>query len=210
MARPFGEDDFVRECAVSRETFEALRLHVDLLRKWQKRINLVSAATVPDIWRRHVLDSAQLLPLAPPAARIWTDLGSGGGFPGLVLAALLAYEHPERQAEMHLVESDSRKAAFLRESARRTGVPVMVHAGRIETLSGWPSDVVTARACAHISKLLAYARPFCKPGTVLLFPKGKDYGAELTEIEKCGTFRCETVRSLTDPDARIFRLEAVA
>src|SRR5690606_34879114 len=113
------EADFLRQFPVSRETLAALRCHVDLLTRWQKRINLVGPASLPDIWCRHVLDSAQLLALAPPSARVWTDLGSGGGFPGLVLAALLAYEHPERQAQCHLVESDGRKAAFLRESARR-------------------------------------------------------------------------------------------
>jgi 16S rRNA (guanine527-N7)-methyltransferase len=210
MTGAFGEEDFLRQCSVSRETLAALRCHVDLLTKWQKRINLVSGATLPEIWRRHVLDSAQLFPLAPPGARIWTDLGSGGGFPGLVLAAILAYDHPERMAQVHLVESDRRKAAFLRECARQMSVPVQVHAERIEDLAGWPSDVVTARACAGIGALLSYARPFLHKGTVLLFPKGKDYAAELTGLRKCGTFRCETVASTTDRAARIFRLQMVA
>ncbi|MFW6027327.1 MAG: 16S rRNA (guanine(527)-N(7))-methyltransferase RsmG [bacterium] len=210
MAVAFGEDEFLRQFPVSRETLGALRGHVDLLLKWQKRINLVSPSTVPDIWRRHVLDSAQLFSLAPPSARIWTDLGSGGGFPGLVLAAILRYEHPERQAEVHLVESDRRKAAFLRESARQMAAPVTVHAERIEEMAGWPSDVVTARACADVETLIRYARPFLHRESILLFPRGKGYAAELTAVEKCRTFRCETVPSVTDPAARIFRLKMVA
>lgn len=207
---PFGERDFLRQFPVSRETLAALRCHVDLLAKWQKRINLIGAATLPDVWRRHVLDSAQLLPLTPESAKVWTDLGSGGGFPGLVLAALLAYEHPERRARCHLVESDSRKAAFLRESARVMGVPVTVHAQRIETLAGWPSDVVTARAVAGIETLLRHARPFIHPETVLVLPRGRIYAAELTLLEKYRTVRCEAVASLTDPAARIFRIQITA
>lgn len=210
MAERFGGDDFRSQFPVSRETLDALRRHVDLLTRWQRRINLVGRATLPDVWRRHVLDSAQLFPLAPPEARIWTDLGSGGGFPGLVLAAILKYDHPERRANVHLLESDRRKAAFLREGARVMEVPVTVHAGRIEDMAGWKSDVVTARACAALPALIDYARPFLHAGSVMLFPRGKDYAAELTAIEKCGTVRCETVPSVTDSAARIFRLRMAA
>lgn len=209
MIGRFGEKDFVRRFPVSRETLTVLRSHVELLGRWQRRMNLVGPATQSDIWRRHVWDSAQLLPLAPAEARIWTDLGSGGGFPGLVLAALLAYEQPEREAHVHLIESNGRKAAFLKQAAALMRVPVTVHAKRIEEVSAWPSDVVTARACADIQSLIRHALPFTHEKTVMLFPKGKDYAAELTGIEKCGTVRCEAVGSATDRAARIFRLQMV-
>lgn len=170
---------------VSRETAGRLTLYVTLLRKWNPVKNLVAASTLDDIWTRHVADSLQLLRHASEA-RIWVDLGSGGGLPALVIAAALA-DIPG--ASVHCVESKLGKAAFLREAARQMRVPVTVHADRIETVLGrWPTtvkpDVVTARALATLSKLLSLASPLLKTGAVGLFPKGQDVGSELTEAAK--------------------------
>jgi len=132
---------------VSRETRERLNTYAELLRKWQRSINLVGPKTLDDLWNRHFVDSAQLLPLIPPTARVLVDFGSGAGFPGLVLAIL-------GMAEVHLIESDQRKATFLREVARATGTPVTVHAKRIEQVTPFPADIVSARALAPLGDLL--------------------------------------------------------
>lgn len=191
------------ERLVSRETFERLTLLVDLLVKWQKTINLIAPATVPEIWRRHVADSLQLIDLAPAAARRWVDLGSGGGFPGLVVAAVLA----EREgAHVHLVESDTRKAAFLREVIRLAQLPGQVHPARIEKVApelAAGTQVVSARALAPLPKLLDLAAPFLAAGALGLFLKGKDATRELTEARKGWTLDVELAPSRTDPDGRI-------
>lgn len=165
---------------VSRETEARLRVYADLLVKWQASQNLVSPATLPDVWRRHILDSAQVVLLAPDARR-WVDLGSGAGFPGLVTAILRA-EDPE--AKVDLVESNAGKAAFLRTVARETGVPVTLHVGRIEDIAPELAarerfDRVTARALAPLSSLLTLARPFLAGGAVALFHKGQDFVSEI-------------------------------
>ena len=189
---------------VSRETIAALETYATLLAKWQKAINLVSAATLPDLWQRHFLDSAQLLPLLPPVSAgdgAITDLGSGAGFPGLVLAILSG-----RPA--HLVESDQRKAAFLGEVARATGCAdrVKVHAARAETIKPWTAGAVTARALADLSQLLDWSAPFVGPDTVLLFPKGAKADEELTAAERVWKMVTERRRSVTDSTGLILRL----
>jgi 16S rRNA (guanine527-N7)-methyltransferase len=154
------------------------------------------------LWTRHVADSLQLLPLAS-SARLWLDLGSGGGFPGLALACALA-ETPG--ARVHLVESNGKKAAFLREAIRATGAPAIVHQARIEqtgTKLDDPFDVVTARALASLNELLVLAEPWMKRGAQALFPKGQDVGAELTEAYKYWNIEAVLVPSKTDPQARI-------
>lgn len=191
------------EAAVSRETFQRLSGIVDLLLRWQPTINLVAPASLPAVWQRHVADSLQLVQLAPPGARRWVDLGSGGGFPGLVVAAVLA-ERPD--ARVILVESDSRKAAFLRESARVIGLPVEVHAARIEKVAADlapGTHVVSARALAPLAKLLDLAAPFLAAGALALFPKGRDTERELTEARKGWTLAVDLAPSHTDPEARI-------
>jgi len=181
---------------VSRETEARLDRFVALLTAWQKTTNLISPATLPQIWTRHVADSLQLFALGQ-GAKIWVDLGSGGGFPGIPLACLLT-EIPD--AHMHLVESNQKKAAFLREAARTLGVPVSVHAQRIErfieSFTG-TADIVTARALAPLAKLLPEAYPLLKAGTKFLFPKGQDVGVELTEAAKYWTIGSELVPSKT-------------
>ncbi|MFG1282173.1 16S rRNA (guanine(527)-N(7))-methyltransferase RsmG [Xanthobacter autotrophicus] len=188
---------------VSRETLGRLTIIADLLVKWQKTINLVAPATLPDLWARHVGDSLQLVHHVPQTPLRWVDLGSGGGFPGLVVAAVLA----ERDgAHMHLVESDTRKAAFLREAARLAQLPVSVHAARIEQVAqalAPGTHVVSARALAPLPKLLDLAAPFLAAGAIGLFPKGRDAERELTEAARSWTLDCDLRPSTSDPEARI-------
>jgi 16S rRNA (guanine527-N7)-methyltransferase len=203
----FSPEDFQRETAVSRETLLRLGTYAALLDRWTRAINLVSQASLRDLWRRHMLDSAQLLPLLPTAPvarrRIIVDLGSGAGFPGMVLALLDA-------GEVHLVESDRRKAVFLREAARETGADVRVHNLRIEDMAPVAADVVTARACAPLPKLLNYARKFpgCASGTrpCCLFLKGQRADEELTEAGKQWTMRVDSFPSRSDPSGTILRI----
>jgi 16S rRNA (guanine527-N7)-methyltransferase len=187
---------------VSRETEQRLDIFVDLLAHWQNSINLVSPATLPQLWTRHIADSLQLLRLVDNPT-CWVDLGAGGGFPGLVLACALA-DVPG--AEVHLVESNQKKAAFLREAARVTGAPARVHAARIADFlrgfSGRP-DAVSARALAPLKVLLDEAAPLLKTGAKGVFPKGQDVDAELTEASKYWKFNHDLVPSVTSPDGRI-------
>src|SRR5262249_5682648 len=148
------------------ETLARLEAYAALLRQWAPRINLVAASTLADPWRRHFLDSAQLLPLVPPGAGNLIDLGSGAGFPGLVLAVLGV---PGGE----LVQADAGKCAFLREAARLAAAPVAIRQARIESLPARPVDVVTARGCAPLDRLLVLAQRFIGPETVCLFPKGE-------------------------------------
>ena len=188
--------------SVSRETAARLDRFVALLLNWQRRVNLVAASTVPTLWTRHISDSLQLLSLAPEA-RSWLDLGSGGGFPGLAIACALA-DSPGRRVD--LIESNARKAAFLREAARILNLPAVVHCARIEEIvPRWsePADVVTARALAPLPRLLDYAAPLLERGAQGLFPKGQDVGAELMEAAKSWSIVTELVPSLTDPKGRI-------
>ncbi|MBB4038922.1 16S rRNA (guanine527-N7)-methyltransferase [Microvirga flocculans] len=192
---------------VSRETFEKLELLERELRRWQAIKNLVGPTTLDHIWERHIVDSLQLLELAPEA-RTWLDLGSGAGFPGLVLAIAGA----ERGLRVHLVESNSRKCAFLRHIARLTGVAATVHESRLETIiPGFvgKADVVSARALASLTMLLDWTAPLLKAGTIGLFPKGRDVETELTEARKKWTFEAEILPSLTDSDARILRITSI-
>ncbi len=194
---------------VSRETFDRLDRFADLLLTWQQRINLIAPSTIPKLWTRHIADSLQLLALAP-GAKVWADLGSGAGFPGLVLACALA-ETPG--ARVHLVESNSKKAAFLREAARVTGAPVEIHAVRIVDFVDNRRDsveVVTARALAPLVELLAQAYPLLTTGAVALFPKGQDVDAELTEAAKCWNIQASLVPSLTDAKARIVKVASIS
>jgi 16S rRNA (guanine527-N7)-methyltransferase len=187
---------------VSRETEARLDHFVALLLQWQRRMNLIAASTESTIWTRHIADSLQLLDLAP-GAKIWADLGSGGGFPGLAIACALA-DTPGTQ--VHLVESIGKKAAFLREAVRELGVPAIVHAERVADFARrapHPIDVVTARAFAPLAKLLAEASPLLKKPTLGLFPKGQDVAAELTEAAKCWKTQTSLVPSRTDPKGQI-------
>src|ERR1700722_16453830 len=193
---------------VSRETLVRLDRFVEALLEWQRHTNLIAPSTEPAIWTRHIADSLQLLPLAP-AAKIWIDLGSGAGFPGLVIACALA---DETGVEVHLVESIGKKANFLREAARAIGTPVEVHAMRIADFAKRKPkgiDAVTARALAPLPKLLAEAYLLLKSGARGLFPKGQDVAIELTEAAKCWNIRATLAESRTDPRARIVIVDSI-
>ncbi len=193
---------------VSRETMDRLLIYEALLRKWQKSINLVSATSLPELWRRHMLDSAQLAALAPESARRWIDLGSGGGFPGLVVAILLR-ERPG--FHMHLVESDQRKCVFLREVARVTEAPVTVHAARIESFAkgAEPADVVSARALAPLDRLFGWAVPLFGPDTLGLFLKGQGVRDELTLARESWIFDAELSPSQSDPQGSVLKVRGL-
>jgi 16S rRNA (guanine527-N7)-methyltransferase len=187
---------------VSRETLARLDRLVELLLEWQQTHNLIAASTIPTIWTRHIADSLQLLDLAP-GAKSWVDLGSGGGFPGLVLACALAEKPGSR---IHLVESTAKKCGFLQTVTDALGLPAEVQCQRAEAfIPTFPKapDVVTARALAPLPKLLELAFPLLKKGARGLFLKGQDVGAELTEASKCWSINYKLVPSRTDDRARI-------
>jgi 16S rRNA (guanine527-N7)-methyltransferase len=193
---------------VSRETLLRLDRFVELLLDWQRRVNLIAPSTQSTLWTRHIADSLQLLPLAP-GALIWADLGSGAGFPGLVIACALT-DVPG--ACIHLVESNSKKAAFLRAAVEALGVPAIVHAVNIgEFVNNRPErlEVVTARALAPLPDLLGFAYPLLKTGAAGLFPKGQAIEAELTEAAKYWNIQPTLVPSRTDPRARIVVVRGV-
>jgi 16S rRNA (guanine527-N7)-methyltransferase len=187
---------------VSRETLERFAAYLDLLERWQRRINLVGNATLADPWRRHILDCGQLWRSWPARAERSVDLGSGAGLPGIVLAIMGA-------PEMRLVESDQRKAAFLREAARACGVKVIVHAERIEALPPLAADLVTSRALAPLGELLRYAEPHLRPDGSCLFLKGRNAMSELTEAARTWTIDASWTQSLSDPDGRVLILKDI-
>jgi 16S rRNA (guanine527-N7)-methyltransferase len=187
---------------VSRETLTRLERYAALLLDWQSRMNLVAPSTLPHLWTRHIADSLQLLRLAPDA-RTWVDLGAGAGFPGLAIACALA---DTAGAQVHLVESIGKKAAFLNAVIAATGVPAQVHHMRIEDFikrSKVRPDVVTARALAPLDRLLELAVPLMDSGAQGLFLKGQDVEAELTQAAKCWNIEASLVPSLTSPEGRI-------
>lgn len=202
---PLTADDFHSLTAVSRETLARLEAYAALLARWQSRINLVGPATLRNPWRRHFLDSAQLLPYLPESTRRLADLGSGAGFPGLVLAIMGV-------PDVHLIESDQRKVAFLRAVAGETGTPVTIHATRIEALSGLEADVITARALAPLASLLDYALPLLRSqgGSkgACLFLKGQQVEPELAAASARWSMTVERLASRSDPTGVILRLGA--
>lgn len=189
---------------VSRETMLRLETHLALLRKWNPRVNLVSRASLEHAWERHFADSAQLWALRPHGARLWLDLGSGAGFPGLVIAALAAGS----SLYVHLVESDQRKAAFLATVVWAAGLPATVHARRIEELPAMAADVVSARALAPLSGLLTMAEKHRGVGGIGLFPKGASVHKEVAEASEHWRFDHVIHPSLTDARAAIVEIGA--
>jgi 16S rRNA (guanine527-N7)-methyltransferase len=210
-----GPTDFVRSFGVSRETLGRLEIFAAVLRQWQKTINLVSQGTLDDLWHRHFADSAQLLAFGPTTGPVsWLDLGSGAGFPGLVVGIMLA-ERPG--SRLVLIESDSRKCAFLREVVRQTGlaalVPVDILAERIETAANTTRvgavDVISARAVAPLDRLLGWCQPFFGSRTVALLPKGRDFDAELHAARQNWEFEVVLKSSQTLVDGRILVVQAL-
>lgn len=199
----FDAEAFTVATGVSRETLERFASYESLLRKWQPKINLVGPATLPDAWKRHFLDSAQLLLRLPEGARVLVDLGSGAGFPGLVLAILGV-------PEVHLIESDVRKCAFLREVARETGTNVVIHNRRIEATTGLKADIVAARALAPLSDLVRWAFPLIGDRGTALFPKGQNVDRELTEATRSWNMMVERIPSLSDSSGTVVKITALS
>jgi 16S rRNA (guanine527-N7)-methyltransferase len=192
--------DFQASAGVSRETIARLEVFAAELVRWQKTVNLVGASTLAELWDRHMLDSVQLLRLLPDEPGPLVDLGSGAGFPGLVLAIAGV-------PEVHLIEADSRKAAFLAEVARLTDTRITLHARRIEHVKPLVAAVVTARALAPLPALLAHAARFSGPSTVGLFHKGRGWRAELTSAREVWTMQVRCEPSIVEPEGVIMRVE---
>ena len=188
--------------AVSRETHERLEIYAELLTRWQARINLISPRDIPHLWPRHIDDALQLLPLIPSSTTRAIDLGSGAGLPGLILAIASGIS-------FDLVESDQRKAAFLREAIRATSAPARVHPQRIETAALEPAALITARALAPLASLLDWAYPLLAPDGVCLFPKGRNVDLELTAAASRWHMQLGRTPSRTDPSATILRISEV-
>ena len=193
---------------VSRETEMRLDRYVELLQEWQSKTNLVAPSTLPHLWTRHISDSLQLLALAP-TAKSWIDFGSGGGFPGVVLACALA-DTPG--ATVHLVERNAKKSAFLREALRVTGSPGMVHLSDIQDIVdrvAGPIDCVTARALAPLNQLIGFAEPLIKKGAKALFLKGQDVESELTEATRYWKMKPNLHSSRTGGQGWIVELDRI-
>jgi len=206
LARPerYGPIDFQRDTGVSRETLVRLTAFGELLLKWNKRVNLIGRDSQQDVWRRHILDSAQLNPLIPPGVRTIADVGAGAGLPGLILSVL------NTSAQIRLIESDRRKAAFLREAIRVTQSSAIVHESRVEEVDLPTQDVVIARACAPLDRLLEMVQKLVSIHTVCIFPKGLQAEQELTAARQRWKMQVRQVPSRTDPAGRILVLTEVA
>lgn len=199
MSIPSAED-----LNVSRETLERLQIFVSLIEKWNPRINLVSKSSLSEIWERHVRDSLQVYKARPDDFDLWVDLGSGGGFPGLVIAILAAESH--KRKKIMLVESDGRKVAFLRTVLRETGVAGEVICGRIEDIAPLGADVLSARALADLRTLLSFAHGHLSPTGVALFPKGAKWEKEVEEAKKEWSFFYETIESETEKGSVVLKV----
>ena len=200
----FKAENFASESNVSRETLARLKAYADLLQDWNERHNLVARSTLSDLWRRHFWDSAQLAPLIPAGARTLADLGSGAGFPGLVLAAM----RPDLAVTLY--EATAKKCTFLRAAAERMGLKVGIKNVRIEDMPRAAYDVVTARALAPLPLLLGYAYPLTGSDSICLLLKGQNLGAELTEAHKSWKMQASQVPSKTDPSGAILVVRKLA
>lgn len=202
------ESDFTPvDINVSQESREKFVRYAALLREWQERMNLVAASTLPQLAQRHFADSAQLFPLLPKHAKTLVDIGSGAGFPGLILAIMAAEKMPD--LTIHLVESIQKKAAFLRAVVDELGLPTIIHAGRVEALKQITADIITARAVASVAELFRLAQPITRPETIFLLLKGEKAQEELTAARQTWHFTNRVIPSLTDPRGQILQIESV-
>lgn len=199
-----GRTDFQSKMDVSRETLERLDVYSALLEKWNPAINLVAKSTLADRWTRHFLDSAQIFEIVSPSHGVWADFGSGGGFPGLIVAILAAERRPEMRVVC--VESDTRKATFLRTVIREAAINAEVLSDRVEKLEPIGAQIVSARALAPLPQLLAYAHRHLAPGGEAIFQKGAEFEAEVAKSLEPWRFRLDTYPSKTDPSATILKL----
>lgn len=192
---------------VSRETLDRLMAYLALVDKWNPAINLVAKGSLPAAWERHVLDSAQLMLLCPEDCRSWVDFGSGGGLPGMVIAAIARELHPE--LHLTLVEADKRKATFLTQAARQLNLSVTVIADRSESIAPCDADVISARALAPLIDLCGLAHRHLGQNGTAIFPKGAQAEAELVAARKRWNFDAQSVQSLTDPTGRIITMKNI-
>jgi 16S rRNA (guanine527-N7)-methyltransferase len=203
-----GPEDFGQAFGVSAATLDRLGIYVDLLIQWQQRINLVGSSTLETLWLRHIADGAQVLALGDAHGQTWIDLGTGAGIPGMVIAILLA---EGGRGHVHLVESNQKKAAFLREVIRKTGARATIHAQRIEAIDPRTMHpvplIVTARALAPLAKLLDFARPWLEDGALGVFLKGQDVDDELTEAAKYWRIKVRKQPSRIDPRGCVLLVE---
>lgn len=202
--QPYGPAEFQRDTGVSRETLDRLTAYAELLQKWNRRINLIGPGSEADLWRRHMLDSAQLQLVIPKTAKTIADAGTGAGLPGLILSVL------NMPASFALIEPDRRKAAFLREAIRATQSSAIVHESRVEEVDLPAQDVVLARALAPLDRLLEMVQKLVSIHTVCIFPKGAQTEQELTEARARWIMQARQVPSRTDPAGRILVLTEVA
>lgn len=202
MSVAFKQDQW-SELNVSRETLEKLTLYGDLLKKWQAKINLVGPKTIQTLWERHFLDSAQLFSKIPQGASNLVDIGCGAGFPGMVLAIM-------GMNNVHLVDSDARKMAFVRDVALKTQTDVTLHCGRIEEIAFENEfDVVTSRALAPLDKLIGYSDRFLKGTGCCLFLKGQKFTEEIQQAQLNWDFTYQDIQSVSDPEGRILFIERI-
>ncbi|MEZ5877261.1 MAG: 16S rRNA (guanine(527)-N(7))-methyltransferase RsmG [Tepidamorphaceae bacterium] len=208
-------EELLADLGVSRETRDRLEVFVSLLVKWQKAQNLVGPATLRDVWTRHIADSLQLLPYIQERTSI-ADIGSGAGFPGLVLAIAFADADPAIRPAVHLIESNRRKAAFLRSAARETGARAVVHSDRVETVlsgadeGGVAPDIITARALASLQQLFEMTQAALKNHVVCLFHKGRGFEMELSEARRYWNFEADIIPSRVAEDSVILRVSQIA
>ena len=192
---------------VSRETFERLEAYVALIEKWNPKINLVSKSSLPEIWDRHIWDSAQIFDIAVEGS-VWADFGSGGGLPGIVLAIFAKELRPDMQ--FYLVESDQRKCAFLRNVVREIGLNVKVHAERIEVLDPIGASVISARALTDLNGLLEFVERHSAKNGVAILPKGETWEKEILQAQENWSFEYEEITSKTNNDAAILKIKDFA
>ncbi|MBT8153597.1 16S rRNA (guanine(527)-N(7))-methyltransferase RsmG [Epibacterium ulvae] len=193
--------------SVSRETMDRLEVFSDVLVKWNPKINLVSRRSLEDLWVRHIVDSVQVFKTAPAKCKSWVDIGSGGGFPGVIAAIVAADESPETQ--FTLIESDQRKSAFLRNAARECDVPLKVISKRIEQVEPQNADVLSARALADLSDLMLFAEQHLAHDGVALFPKGENWKKEVDKSKSEWRFDVDPVKSLTESNAVILKIRGI-
>lgn len=193
------KEQFIKLTQAPREAVEKLDLYAELLGEWNQKFNLVAPSTIPHTWSRHFLDSAQLSPMIPKDAGILADLGSGAGFPGLVLS-IVGIGH------IHLIESTGKKADFLRTVIEKLNLNAVVHQCRVEDLENFKADIITARALAPLKDLLFLASPLAKKNTICLFLKGQKADVELTEAKKYWMFDCVKTQSLSDASGSVLAI----
>ena len=203
-----SEKALLDQLNVSRETIERLEKFEEVLLKWNPRINLVSKSSLTDLWQRHIVDSVQVFTSVEDAGESWVDIGSGGGFPGIVVAIMAAERSPK--TKVTLIESDQRKSAFLRTAARECGVSISVLTERIEQAVPQNADILSARAVADLDALLEFSQRHLAVGGTAVFPKGVNWKKEVDKAAQRWRFDVEPITSLTETEAVILKIKGVA